>query len=197
MNDVGESGAFATDLVRRIQAGDRQAEHELVIRYSEKITFILRRYSRDPALIPDLCQDALITGLEKIRAGEIRDPSKLGAYLHQIAVNLSTAEARTYIRRNTHPDWEMIDRCMSDHPSVLENIEQEQLSKIIRRLLKSLRQPRDQQILRRYYLTEEPKDSICASLGVDRTHFDRVLHRARKRFRKLLEKNLGESFDDQ
>jgi RNA polymerase sigma-70 factor (ECF subfamily) len=36
------------------------------------------------------------------------------------------------------------------------------------------------------YVKEEEKDEICARLGIDSTHFNRVLFRAKQRFRELL-----------
>jgi RNA polymerase sigma-70 factor (ECF subfamily) len=36
------------------------------------------------------------------------------------------------------------------------------------------------------YVRDEDKDEICASLGIDSTHFNRVLFRAKQRFRELL-----------
>jgi RNA polymerase sigma-70 factor (ECF subfamily) len=53
-------------------------------------------------------------------------------------------------------------------------------------LLAELGTPRDREILTRVYLRDEDKDAICAALGVDATHFNRVLFRAKERFRELL-----------
>ncbi len=43
-------------------------------------------------------------------------------------------------------------------------------------------------MLYRYYLAEEDKAAICADLGLSSLHFNRVLWRARQRFKKLLER---------
>lgn len=196
MNDVGDRKFGATELVERIRAGDHQAEDQLIQRYGAKIEFVLRRHCRDPALVPDLYQETLIIALAALREGRLREAEKLGAFLHRTAMNLTTAEARTYQRRNTHTDQEAIEREASDFPSVSRHLEQEQLSTLIRRLLRELKKPRDQQILRRYYLSEEPKEAICAAMGVESRHFDRVLYRARQRFGELLQRYHGDFFDD-
>ena len=53
--------------------------------------------------------------------------------------------------------------------------------------------PRDREILRRFYIDEEDKDSVCRQLGIEPEHFHRVVFRARERFRGLAEKaGLGE-----
>jgi RNA polymerase sigma-70 factor, ECF subfamily len=58
---------------------------------------------------------------------------------------------------------------------------------VVRRLLAELPVERDREILRRHYLSEESKDSVCHALGIDDAHFRRVLHRAKQRLRELLE----------
>ena len=45
---------------------------------------------------------------------------------------------------------------------------------------------RDRQVLVRYYLRDEDKATLCHDLGLSDEHFNRVLHRARERFRALL-----------
>jgi RNA polymerase sigma-70 factor (ECF subfamily) len=52
--------------------------------------------------------------------------------------------------------------------------------------LDELGTPRDREILTRVYLRDEDKTDVCAALDVDATHFNRVLFRARQRFRELL-----------
>ncbi len=46
---------------------------------------------------------------------------------------------------------------------------------------------RDRQILYRFYIAEEDKERICADLDLSSLHFNRVLFRARQRFKDLLE----------
>ena len=40
----------------------------------------------------------------------------------------------------------------------------------------------------RFYLDDEDKDAICRALGLSYEHFNRVIFRARNRFRELLER---------
>src|SRR6185369_11439053 len=74
-----EPAALPGDLVRRIQAGDRQAEGELVEHYGEGLAFLLRRWTRDQDAASDLYQETFRLALEKIRRGEVRDPDRLPA----------------------------------------------------------------------------------------------------------------------
>ena len=65
---------------------------------------------------------------------------------------------------------------------------------LVREAMAELRQPRDRQLLRRFYLGEEDKADLCQEYGVTPAHFDRVLYRARQRFGELLERRLGREY---
>jgi len=182
------------ELVRRIGRGDATAEHELVGWYGPRLAFMLRRRTGDPALAEDLRQETLIVVLTRLREEPLDDPGKLSAFLHQTALNLLRGEFRKRDRRQTHTDLEQVVRTSNCEALIEDRIDHAALSRAVRQLLSQLRQPRDRQILRRFYLTEEPKESIRRSLGVSSAHFDRVLYRARQRFADLLREQLDQEY---
>jgi RNA polymerase sigma-70 factor (ECF subfamily) len=57
----------------------------------------------------------------------------------------------------------------------------------VRDLLNDLNTERDREILRRFYVREEDKESICKRLDIDGVHFNRVLYRARQRLKSIIE----------
>ncbi len=193
MNDAQQPEDRAVDLALRIRQGDRSAEAALADRYGPKIEFVLRRHVREPSLAADLRQEALMIIIQRLRNDGLAEPHKLAAFLYQTAINLAKGEARTFYRRNTHPDFEAVDRAATAEPLLADRLERRQLAEIVRTLLGELKQDRDRDILRRFYLDEEAKESICASLQLSTAHFDRVLYRARQRFREILEQRLGNS----
>lgn len=193
MNDAQQPEDRAVDLALRIRQGDRSAEAALADRYGPKIEFVLRRHVREPSLAADLRQEALMIIIQRLRNDGLAEPHKLAAFLYQTAINLAKGEARTFYRRNTHPDFEAVDRAATAEPLLADRLERRQLAEIVRTLLGELKQDRDRDILRRFYLDEEAKESICASLQLSAAHFDRVLYRARQRFREILEQRLGNS----
>lgn len=192
MND-SDSATPAAELVRRIQDGDHAAEEMLARRYGPKLEFILRRHVREPSLAADLRQEALLVVIERLRGDGLNEPEKLAAFLYQTAINLARGEARTYFRRNTHPDADAIDRAAASETLLSDRLERAELARIVRQLLEELNQQRDRDLLRRFYLGEESKHSICQSLDLEPVHFDRVLYRARQRFRQILEQRLGDT----
>jgi RNA polymerase sigma-70 factor, ECF subfamily len=146
---------------------------------------ILRRV-RDPDVAADILQDAAVTTLEKLRSGEIAHPEHVGGYLYRVALNhlrnhrrkdrsgLSSADALNELPGLEHdPDWEKVGR--------------PQWATAARRMLEEMPVARDRELLVRFYLDDEDKEKICRELLLSEEHFNRVLFRARNRFRELVE----------
>jgi DNA-directed RNA polymerase specialized sigma24 family protein len=55
------------------------------------------------------------------------------------------------------------------------------------RMLDEMPAERDREILVRFYLNDEDKEQICRDLRLSEEHFNRVIFRARNRFRELVE----------
>lgn len=186
---VGEGQATvqahaATDLVARIAAGDRAAEREFVRSYERGVRALVRRHCRpnDP-IVDDLAQEVLTRVLERLRAGAIRDAAALPAYVQATIVYTTSAEYRS--RRPTE-SAALIDELPGDE-NPAERASSNELAVLLRKLLEQLPVARDREILVRFYLDEQDKDDVCRQLGIDASHFHRVVFRARERFRHLLD----------
>ncbi|MEM1179515.1 MAG: sigma-70 family RNA polymerase sigma factor [Acidobacteriota bacterium] len=183
------TGPSGRELVKGIRARDAAAEAELVQRYRRPIRAVLRQRLRDPADVDDFVQEALSLGLVKIRGGELREPDRLGSYLIGLARNLVSEHFRRLARRKTEADPQAI----AQHPAVTASPDRQlvdsERAQLVRRLMDELETPRDRDILCRFYLREEDKESICKDLGLSSLHFNRVLHRARQRYRRLYEQH--------
>ena len=186
--------AAGGDLVRRIMAGDRGAEAELVERFGEGLVFLLRRWTRDRTTAEDLYQETLRLALEKVRKGEVREPDKLAGFLRSLARNLATHH---YRRGSTREDREReLDDTTAAVPGgdtmePLTRLLAAEKAGLVRRLIGELAADRDRQVLFRFYIAEEEKERICADLGLNGPEFNVVLFRARQRYRKLFEERLG------
>ena len=146
---------------------------------------ILRRV-RDPEVAADILQDAAVTTLEKLRSGEISHPENVGGYLYRVALNhlrnhrrkdrtaLSSADGLEELQeREDDPDWTRVGRPQWAHAA--------------RKVLEEMPATRDRDLLVRFYLNDEAKEQICQDLQLSAEHFNRVIFRARNRFRELLE----------
>lgn len=179
----------ARDLVRRIRAGGAEAtaaENELVRRYERGLRYKLRGMSRDPALADDLLQDTFRIVLERLRDRGLDEPEKLAGFLLRTARNLFLADYRKKSRRGENLDAPEPETEGRSSPGQLRRVLADEQADAVRRLLGEMGTPRDRQILFRFYLAEEDKEDICADLGLSSLHFNRVLYRARERFRDLV-----------
>ncbi|HWM94031.1 MAG TPA: sigma-70 family RNA polymerase sigma factor [Thermoanaerobaculia bacterium] len=179
-----DEAEVATDLVRRIAAGNASAEGELAERYSRGLLYLLRRLA--PELADDLRQETFRIVLERLRKRGLEDPAGLAAFLRGTARNLVIAERRKTARRRTDADDEELAQAAHPAPSQLSAVLLDEESETVRRLIGELPTDRDRQLLLRFYVAEEEKESICAELGLESLHFNRVLFRARQRFKEIL-----------
>lgn len=176
----------SVDLVRRIAHGDRSAERAMIERYGRGLLYLLQRRTGDRELAKDLRQETFIIAIEKLRASSLDDPQRLAAYLRGIAINLLSAEWRKNKRRATTPDLDAIDATADGGSGPGDNLSRAQVAGAVRALLEELPVARDREVLVRLYLQDQDRDAICAALGIDASHFNRVLFRAKQRFKALL-----------
>ncbi len=191
MAPLPDSEAIA-GLVRRIVSGDPTAEAELVRRFSRAVSFLLRRLARDEAMVEDLYQETFRLVIEKVRGGELREAERLPGFVSSMARNLFLASVRRGGRRQKwQGDPEAADTAPDPAPGQLAQLLAQERAAIVRRVLAELTNDRDREILARYYIADQDKAAICRDLNLSDLHFNRVLFRARQRYRELFEKWQG------
>lgn len=182
---------------RKPRRTDPVRERELVERLRPGLRAILRRRMPDSLLVEDLLQEGLMLIVEHWRQGEINDPPQQILFAHATAVHLASNALRSEDRRL---------RLMSDFthqpqallaPGPEATLLHRDVLNAVRAAVQALSNPRDRELLLRYYVHEQPKGEICSELRLDARHFDRVLHRARARLRELVSRSTvsGETFD--
>jgi RNA polymerase sigma-70 factor (ECF subfamily) len=184
-------GASPADLVRRILAGDRAAEEELVERYANGVRFVISQSAPDPSAMDDVYQETFCLALQKIRRGEVREPERLSGFIVGLARNLMIDHFRRTSRQQAREEPADTTPLYSPEPSQLDRLVQEQRKTLAHRVLASMPSERDRTVLSRFYIADDDKDRICEDLGLSSHHFNQVLCRARERFKKLLEE-MGE-----
>jgi RNA polymerase sigma-70 factor (ECF subfamily) len=149
----------------------------------------LARVTGNVELAADLLQDALVTTLQKLRAGELHDPQHLDGYVYRVALNHWRNLRRKDRLRLVHSGrfCEVPDNAEANPaPAALEA---DQWARLVKQVLQEVRLVRDRELLVRFYLHEESKADLCRAFGLTELHFNRVIHRARDRFRELLERH--------
>ena len=161
--------------------------HETLLRDMSGLRAQLTRVTRDADLAADLLQDAVVTALQKLKNGEIEHRGQLDGYVYRVALN----HLRNYRRKDKSPvsdpasTVELVDAEGETRPT--RAIEGRQWAAVVAKLLKEMTSERDREVLIRFYLQEEDKGALCRSLALTELQFNRVIFRARERFRHLLE----------
>jgi RNA polymerase sigma-70 factor, ECF subfamily len=166
---------------------DEKSVEALIVRDYPGLRRLLVRHARDPALAADILNDAICTTLEKWRAGQIARPEQICGYVFQVALNLLRNHRRSIGERpDRRVDSEVLERTQGTVAS-MDELAETGMAQRVRTLLQGMGSARDRTILKRFYLDEESKETICSELGLLADQFDKVLHRARTRLRELLE----------
>ena len=186
--DVARKGTAPAQLVSRIRDGDRAAESEMIARYSRSLMTMLRCRTGDVQRAEDVHQETFCIVLERLRSKGIDKPEKLAAFLHRTATNVLIGQYRTEARRQTFADTELIQASASEQSDQLVQLIKDEANGAVRATIQELRTPRDREILYRFYILQHEKQAVCRTLALTSEHFDRVIARARKRFRELIER---------
>ena len=184
-----EEAQAAVRIVQGILEGNVSAETELVERYSRGLRFLLIRKSGDEERARDLLQETFLIAFRKLREKPLDQPERLAGYLKGIADNVARSGGRKRNREPLPMDSEAIAAIPADDIRPFQSISSEQTHAAVQEMLDSMPVERDREVLRRYYIYDQDKPAICRALGLDSLHFNRVLHRAKGRFRKVLEES--------
>ena len=166
-----------------------RCESEMVKRYSRGLGYLLARQIGDDERARDLLQETFCIAIEKFRKKEIEQPERLAGYLRGIAVRVASNAGRRLKREPTGLDFAAIAAIPSHQHRQFQHVASGETQSAVHRILQSMPVKRDRELLIRFYVHDQDKQEICRELELSSLHFNRVLSRAKKRFRKLLEKS--------
>jgi RNA polymerase sigma-70 factor (ECF subfamily) len=166
---------------------DRDSLAALIKQHYPGLLHQIRAKTRDEQLARDILNQALVTVLEHLGKDRVANVSQLGGYVYQVALNHLRNHRRKLDERNDRRvDASAIDDIARDGNDESGH-DLSKLAATVRSILDALPTQRDREVVRRFYLEEEDKASICEQLGLAPLHFDKVVFRARQRMRCLLE----------
>lgn len=175
------------DIAGDIHQGKRAAEAELVRRYSRPLTFIAQRATGDRATAEEICQEALLRAIMRLRTRPLEEPEKLAAFLRGIAMGLIRNARRKAVRQSTYCSSALVDQTIDLSANTPRLAARAERATIVRSAIVALPLARDRHVLTRYYLGEEDSAQVCKELDLSFAQFKSVLYRARRRLRRLLE----------
>jgi RNA polymerase sigma-70 factor, ECF subfamily len=147
---------------------------------------LLRRKVQDAQLAGDLLNEAVATSLVHLQNGRVADPTAFAGYVFQVAMNLHRNHRRKHAERaEKRASLTALDDALSH--GAPPPPEDSSFSKQVMVIMAEMPAERDRVLLTRFYLDEDEKEVICRDLGLSPLHFDKVIFRARKRMKTLLE----------
>lgn len=161
-------------LAARVAAGagaDRDAERELCRRFAPRVRLYGLRHLREDSAAADLVQEVLLTVLERLRAGAVREPDRLASFVLG-ACRLAASERRRGAARRA----ELLDRFGPD----LAAREPERPRLDVERLERCLEglAPRERAVLQLTFYAERASGEIAAELELTPGNVRVVRHRA-------------------
>jgi RNA polymerase sigma-70 factor (ECF subfamily) len=176
--DLGLSDA---DLVRDIASGNAgDAEAELCRRMAPRIRLYGLRHLRDPHAADDLTQQVLVTMLELLRAGRLREPDKLASFV------LGTCRMTVLdLRRGTRRRERLLEQfgrdMMAPAPACTPELDRTQLARCLQNL-----KERERAVVVMSFYHEQTGADVAGFLGVSEANVRVIRHRAIHRLRECM-----------
>jgi RNA polymerase sigma-70 factor (ECF subfamily) len=178
--DTGFSTATDGDIARAIATappGGAQAEEsELYRRFASRVRLYGLRHLRDDAGAEDLAQEVLLVTIERLRAGEVRNPDEIGSFILGTSRMLAGSTRRKARRRES-----LTAEFHAPEPYSEPFVASSDIA-VVERCLHSLAE-RDRRVLVLTFYAEKTSPEIAEELGVTRTAVRVARHRALERLR--------------
>lgn len=175
------TGQTDTELVLRIGTGtDREAETEFVRRMGPRIRLYGLRHLREEHAADDLMQQVLITALQTLRAGRLREPEKLASFV------LGTCRMTVLdLRRGAQRKERLLEQYAVDlrmpSSTVLPHVDREQLARCVRKL-----KERERSVVVMTFYDDRDGPDVARSLGLSEANVRVIRHRAVHQLRECM-----------
>src|SRR4029079_4621323 len=169
------------DLVPLIGFGtDREAEAELFRRMAPRVRLYGLHHLRDEQAAQDLAQQVLITTLEALRAGRLREPGKLASFV------LGTCRMTVLdLRRNAQRKERLLEQFGADLPAPVQwslpHLDHEQLTRCVQSL-----KERERSVVVMSFDHEQTSADVSRLLGVSDANVRVIRHRAIHQLRECM-----------
>ena len=184
LSSVHVTGLFDAEYLAALRDRNAEAEERLITWFSVPLRAKLRARLRSPELVQDGVQETFLRVLSYFRAGKTLDnPASLPGFVHSTCHNVAMELLRSHTRHPQIPegDPDPVDRSMDPERDLVTNERKDRVRTVLNQLSE-----KDRQLLRRVFLDEENKDTVCREFEVDRTYLRVLLYRARQKFRDVV-----------
>jgi RNA polymerase sigma-70 factor, ECF subfamily len=168
-----------TELVREIGAGNHEAEAELFRRMAPRIRLYGLRHLRDAYASDDLTQQVLISTLEALRAGRLREPEKLTSFI------LGTCRMMVLdLRRGTQRKERLLEQFGADLKPVrspIPRLDHDKLERCVQNL-----KERERTVIVMTFYDEQTGADVGSLLGISEANVRVIRHRAIHQLRECM-----------
>jgi len=165
-----EPQATWTDLVDRVRCGDQAGIEDLYAAVSDGARGRLFR-NLDSHSAEDRLHEVLLTVIEAIRSGELREPERLMGFVRTVTRRNVAAHVRGAIfHRRRFLSFGDVEPVLSSEAAFEAELARRQRVERVVRIMSALR-ARDREILVRYYLREERPEKIQREMQLTETQF--------------------------
>jgi RNA polymerase sigma-70 factor, ECF subfamily len=184
-----KSWADLAIVVRRAQAGDREAFGELVEQFQPTVYAIALRRLGNPSDALEMTQEIFLHVLQRIR--QLREPERFAGWLRQVAVRMAINRATRRLAPSTVETGVLEGAYESGDEPLDQLISRERAERLWEALgrLKTL----DREALDAFYIRGHSLIEIAELLGVPLGTVKRRLHTARKRLKRALEESVADA----
>jgi RNA polymerase sigma-70 factor (ECF subfamily) len=160
-------------LVRQIGSGSgRAAEAELLRRMAPRIRLYGLRHLRDEHAAEDLMQEVLITTLETLRAGRLREPEKLASFVLGTC-RMTVLDLRRGMQRKERLLEQFGAELLARVQPYTPNLDQERLQRCVQNL-----KERERTVIVMTFYDERTGADVAGFLGVSEANVRVIRHRA-------------------
>jgi RNA polymerase sigma-70 factor (ECF subfamily) len=169
------------ELVRQIGSGsNREAEAELFRRMAPRIKLYGLRHLRDEHASEDLTQQVLITTIEALRVGRLRDPEKLASFV------LGTCRMTVLnLRRGAQRQARLLEKFGADLGEPVQlpmpQFDHDQLARCVQNL-----KERERVVVVMTFYDERTGADVAGFLGVSEANVRVIRHRAIHQLRECM-----------
>ena len=177
-----DDGALARRIAAAGRTPDSAAETELYRRLAPRARLYGLRHLRDRAAAADLAQQALLMTLERLRAGEVREPGRIASFVlgaaRMTAMEMKRGESR---RAELLEVWGDRDETFeTPEPLALDT---ERLAGCLEGLSE-----RERSVVVMSFFADQPADQVGTQLGLTGGNVRVIRHRAIARLRECMDR---------
>ncbi len=172
------------DYLQRLAERDAATERHFGEHYGRLLSALVRtrRRSFPEDRVRDVVQETFTRVLTAVRSGSLRESDRFSAFVIGVCENVLRETTRSAARLQPVEAARLEQRSPDDPEARAGARRSLEAARVVLDALPA----RDREILELVLLLDSDKDAVCRRFGVTRDHLRVLLHRARRRFGKLL-----------